>query len=249
MQDDRTFARPRKRQTVIVTGNIDKFRIGRIERQHNVIGQQAFKFCDRICRQKSTGWVVRIGQKQNTGLWRYGTEKRVDIRRHAILAGAHRNGPGDAGHGIEVEIAITVRHRFGPRAKIGEREIENEFHRTCGTHDAFGLQPVGLGQRPAQLRNIAVGIELRLGDRRARRVDRVTASRYRRFIGCQVDHRANTGLGKFVGCQRGDMRLRLQRHSVTSDRVHDIDKWLVGPQALEVVGEDVESIEFPTFVD
>lgn len=129
----------------------DVLRIGRVDHQQHMRRQPGAQPLDLVERHIGAGRIVRIRQPHHLGARRHGTENRVDVGGVVLLGRDHIDGAVAHGRDRVNQKAVGGVNRFVAGAKIGVREIVEEFIRARAADDAVGIEPVspsdGFAQR------------------------------------------------------------------------------------------------------
>jgi len=107
------------------------------------------------------------------------------------------------------------------RAEIDMAEQAEQFVGTVAAQDIGLVQPVHFGDRLAQRRGLAVGIDLQMAGALLEGVDRLRAGAHRCFVRRQLEDPRDTGgmlLAGHIGGNVEDTRTRSGLHAVAAHR-------------------------------
>ncbi|RXT27701.1 hypothetical protein B5U98_02605 [Bosea sp. Tri-39] len=189
----------------------DVLGIGRVEHEQNMRRQAGLQTLDLVEGQIGAGRVVGVGEEDDLGARRHRGEDRVDIGGEVRLGHDHRLAAGGEDRDLVDEEAVLSEHALVAIAEIDLGDQLQQFVRAGAADDAVGVEAVAAGDRLAQLRRRAVGIEFKLAGKVAIGRDRLGARAERGLVGgelVQLDAGRSRGLAGDIGLDVEDAGTR-----------------------------------------
>ena len=154
---------------------------------------------DLVERQAGAGRIVRIGEKDDLGLFRHRGKNCIDVRSEILLRRHHRLRAGAERHDRINQESMRGVDRLVAVDQIGVRKQMQQIVRARTADDAVGIEPERAPDRLTQLACRAVRIVLKVVGGGLIGRDRLRARPERRLVRRQFYHLGHARRAAFTG--------------------------------------------------